>query len=276
VSGHPEQVRPFGFLTIAHPTLTETLRVGGSRCLIAPYEKDPTVRMRKAWWFDRHHPDTEGYQIRTTDPIDHVDRVIAVKPYGTYYEDYRHHREAEAADIEGKPCHPWTRGLLQPRTLRATGLVRVGKEANRLAESPDLVLDDTDRAIAYPESAHVITAADPHRTPTPLVHRHLPQTISPQGHRLMSLIVKIVSAWLPSPPSRACEECGTSVARRRSDTRYCPTPAACATIAANNDHPTSARTSASPRPAPSAAPASPATEPSTAESPAETRRGESP
>ena len=107
--------------------------------------------MRRAWWFDRHSPDTEPYRIRTGDPIDHIDDVIAVKSYRDYFDDYRLHREAKAADPDGQPCHAWTRGLLQPRIIEATGLVRIGKEANRLTESPDLVLDKHDRAITYPE-----------------------------------------------------------------------------------------------------------------------------
>ena len=107
--------------------------------------------MRRAWWFDRHQPEADAYRIRTTNPIDHIDDVISVKSYRHYFDDYRLHREAKAADPDGQPCHPWTRGLLQARAIEATGLVRIGKEANRLTESPDLVLDKHDRAITYPE-----------------------------------------------------------------------------------------------------------------------------
>ena len=151
VRPYREQVRPFGFLTIAHPALMEVLRSDGPRCLVAPFEKDPIVRMRRAWWFDRHQPKADAYRIRTTDPIDHSDGVIAVKSYRDYFDDNRLHREAKAADPDGQPCHPWTRGLLQARIIEAAGLVRIGKEANRLTESPGLVLDDHDRAITYPE-----------------------------------------------------------------------------------------------------------------------------
>ena len=146
-----EQVRPFGFLTIAHPAHVEALRPGGPRCLVAPYEKDPALRMRKTWWFDRHQPEADGHRIRTTHPIDHIDAIIAVKSYRDYFDDYRLHREAKAADPDGQPCHTSTQGLLQPHTIEGSGLVRIGKEANRLTESSDLALDDHDRAIIYPD-----------------------------------------------------------------------------------------------------------------------------
>lgn len=32
----------------------------------------------------------------------------------------------------GKPCHPWSRGLLNPRHVRAAAIVRLGKESTRL------------------------------------------------------------------------------------------------------------------------------------------------
>ena len=37
----------------------------------------------------------------------------------------------------------------------------------------------------------------------------------------MSKLTKILTEWINTPPSRACQECGASLARRRSDTRYC-------------------------------------------------------
>lgn len=50
--------------------------------------------------------------------------------------------ELKAADpTDGQPCHTWTRGLLIPRHITATELLRVGKESNRLADT-DLALDE--------------------------------------------------------------------------------------------------------------------------------------
>ncbi len=43
---YPQQVRPFGFLTIAHPTASE-IGLGSPRSLVAPYEPNPTVAMSR-------------------------------------------------------------------------------------------------------------------------------------------------------------------------------------------------------------------------------------
>jgi hypothetical protein len=44
---------------------------------------------------------------------------------------------------------PGTRGLLAPATITATGVDRIGKEANRLTDD-DLVDGDDDQAVLYP------------------------------------------------------------------------------------------------------------------------------
>lgn len=107
--------------------------------------------MRKDWWFDRHQTNMTGFRIRTTNPIELIEGIIAVKSSGTYFEDYRLHREAKAADANGQPCHTWTKGLLQPRTIDASTHLRIGKEANRLTDSPDLILSADDLAVTYPQ-----------------------------------------------------------------------------------------------------------------------------
>ena len=38
---------------------------------------------------------------------------------------------------DGDRCHPWTRGLLQHHHVTATGLLRIGKEANPLLDPND-------------------------------------------------------------------------------------------------------------------------------------------
>ncbi len=61
------------------------------------------------------------------------------------------HPEGKAAGPDGKPCASWTVGQLQPLVVEASGVVRIGKETNRLAEDLAVVHDLYDRAIEYPE-----------------------------------------------------------------------------------------------------------------------------
>ncbi|MBN2113691.1 MAG: hypothetical protein JW785_06140 [Acidimicrobiia bacterium] len=148
---YQEQVRPFGFLNIAHPDPIEVALPDGPRCLIAPYDRDPRRRMGRAWWFDRHRPDRQPRTIRTGHPEEQIDGEIAVQSYRDYFHTYRRHPEAKTAAPDGNPCRPRTRGLLQPRSIHASEIVRVGKEANRAGGNPDLALDPQDHPIQYPE-----------------------------------------------------------------------------------------------------------------------------
>jgi hypothetical protein len=66
--------------------------------------------------------------------------------YGDYFKAYRRHPELEALASDGKPCHTWTRGLLGPREIHASGVFRIGKESNRLSEDP-LPADDEREAV---------------------------------------------------------------------------------------------------------------------------------
>ena len=96
--------------------------------------------------------------------------MVAVQSYRDYFHTYRRHPEAKTAGPDGTPCRPWTRGLLQPRTIQATRILRVGKEANRASGNPDLVLDPQDHPIEYPEPADMRSLRlAPHRPATPLV-----------------------------------------------------------------------------------------------------------
>jgi hypothetical protein len=76
---------------------------------------------------------------------------VAVQGYGGYFQEYRRHPERKMLGPDGKPCRAWTRGLLQPRRVRAADeLLRIGKESNRLAETPlPLELDDG-AVVEYP------------------------------------------------------------------------------------------------------------------------------
>lgn len=144
-----EQVRPFGFLNIAHPTPAAYGRYD-IRCLIGPHRIKTQDRMQ-GWWFDRHHPGREPFSIHTGHH--HRDGSIPVKSYRDYLASYRVQPEAKAADHTGGRSHTWTQGLLQPRTIQGSRLVRVGKEANRLTDH-GLILDTADRAHQYIRHCH--------------------------------------------------------------------------------------------------------------------------
>jgi hypothetical protein len=144
-----EQVKPWGFLAMAHPHAHERARSGGSRCLIAPFERDPD-RRAKMLWIDRDRPGQPGRLIRTDEVHEIRENSIAVLSYGDYFAQYRQHPEAKATDpADSKPCHTWTRGLLQPQHARATVLLRVGKESNRLADADQPADDPEEQVIEY-------------------------------------------------------------------------------------------------------------------------------
>jgi predicted nucleic acid-binding Zn ribbon protein len=131
---HQEQVRPWGFaMTVhAHPLI----RAGrGPRVLVAQREDDPLKRSGLTW-FDRADPSGRTYGIRTGDPSYVVPGSVTVQSYGDYFEEFRRHPESKAAGPDGEPCHSWTRGQLGPLEVEVTRLVRIGKEAGRLASDP--------------------------------------------------------------------------------------------------------------------------------------------
>jgi hypothetical protein len=146
---YADQVKPWGFLSIAQPTSHERGRRDGPNCLIGPFERDPE-RRRAMTWIERDHPERSPKHIRTAQ-LDTRDDSVVVLSYRDYYDKYIQHPEAKALDPRDRqPCHTWTRGLLTPRTISATELRRVGKESNRLAdtEQPDRM--DDNPVIEYP------------------------------------------------------------------------------------------------------------------------------
>jgi hypothetical protein len=129
------EVKPWGFLAIAFPTTHERARPDGLRSLIGPFERDPARRLAMDW-IDRDHPERPAGRIRTSEPHELHEDSAVVLSYGDYFEKYRLHPETKATDpTDGKTCHTWTRGLLHPQHVRATALLRVGKESNRLAST---------------------------------------------------------------------------------------------------------------------------------------------
>jgi hypothetical protein len=146
---YQERVQPWNFLLMAQAHPVEVAH-RGIRCLVAPFDRDAARAARASDWFDRLDPDSPAYGIRTGSPEVVEDGVVAVQSYGEYFEAYRLHPEAKALGPHGNPCRIWTRGVLGPRSVRATRHVRIGKESNRLSDD-DLVLAVEDLAIEYPE-----------------------------------------------------------------------------------------------------------------------------
>ena len=146
-----EQVKPWGFLVMAHPHAHERARADGPRCLVAPFERDPE-RREAMDWIDRDRPHESPRQIRTAGTYEIRPDSVAVLSYGDYFTDYRLHPEAKSLDpADRKPCHPWTRGLLEPQHIRAAKLLRIGKESNRLADT-EQPTDEGELVIEYASS----------------------------------------------------------------------------------------------------------------------------
>jgi hypothetical protein len=140
---YPDGVRPFNFHNIAHPTRIERSR-RNIRCLISQYETDPE-KYRVNDWYDRGN-DKEPRPFRiTTNELDADDDDVVVQTFRDYFNDHRLHSDGKMLDpADGRPCHPWTRGPLEPRHITATHLLRVGKESNPLVDADSGPGDDTD------------------------------------------------------------------------------------------------------------------------------------
>jgi hypothetical protein len=157
---YTEQVKPWGFLTIAHPAPYERARPDGPNTLIAPFERDP-VRRLQADWTDRDRPNESSRRIHTALNPEYRSGSVAVLSYRDYFNQYRHHPEAKGLDPnDHKPCHPWTRGLLQPSKLTATQQIRVGKESNRIADPDQPIGEETDAVIEYPSPTRKCRGCD--------------------------------------------------------------------------------------------------------------------
>jgi hypothetical protein len=111
------QVKPWGFLTIAHPAPYERARQDGPNTLIAPFERDP-VRRLQADWTNRNRPNEPSRRIHTAMTPEYRPGSVAVLSYRDYFNQYRQHPEAKALDPKDhKPCHPLDQG--PPTTLEA-------------------------------------------------------------------------------------------------------------------------------------------------------------
>jgi hypothetical protein len=146
---YEDRVRPWNFCTIVHVSRVHRA-ITGIRCLVASYERD-TGKLADLDWNSRNDPHQRTYAISADGSLEITEGLIRVQTYRDYFEEYRRHPEAKALAPDGKRCHPWTRGLLRPPRVRATRLARVGKEANPLTDTLDLVLDQDDRVVEYRE-----------------------------------------------------------------------------------------------------------------------------
>jgi hypothetical protein len=149
---YPEQLKPWGFVAMAHPTPQERARKDGPRSLVAAYERDPDKQLDQTW-FDRGDPSIHAGLIRTTDQETVLDESYAVLSYGDYFKGYRRHPELKALAMDGRPCHTWTRGVLSPRHVRAVAVIRIGKESNRLSEERLPADDESEAVIEYQPAA---------------------------------------------------------------------------------------------------------------------------
>jgi hypothetical protein len=146
---YERRVRPWSFCSLVH--LTRHARaVTGIRCLVAPYERD-TRKLTELEWFDRSTRSHRPQAISSGGSYEFEDGRSLVQTYRDYFQEYRLHPEAKALGPDGMPCHPWTRGPLQPPLVHAMRLARVGKETNPLADSADLILEEDGRAVEYRE-----------------------------------------------------------------------------------------------------------------------------
>jgi hypothetical protein len=140
---YDQQTRPFNFGVMSFPKPGQPT----DGALVAPLVTDP-----RQWphltWRHRGDPTRPPVSIRTGDQQFPIPGTVVVQSYRDVYTDYRQHPETKAATPTGDPVLPGTRGLLAPATITATGVDRIGKEANRLNED-DLIDGEDDQPVLY-------------------------------------------------------------------------------------------------------------------------------
>ena len=141
---YDQRTRPFNFAMMAFPKPGQPVQ----GALVASLDKH-SQRWNQLDWHQRGECATAAVQIRTGDPTFSIPGTVVVRSYRDDFHDYQRHPEAKAAGPDGHPCRPDTRGLLQPLTVTASTIVRIGKETNRLAAIEDLADGDRDRPVVY-------------------------------------------------------------------------------------------------------------------------------
>jgi hypothetical protein len=141
---YDQQTRPFNFGVMSFPKPGQPV----SGALVAPLVTDPR-QWQHLSWRHRGDPSRPPVTIRTGDERFPIPATVVVQSYRDLYTAYREHPETKAATPTGDPVLPGTRGILGTATITATGVDRIGKEANRLTED-DLVDGDDDQPVLYP------------------------------------------------------------------------------------------------------------------------------
>lgn len=114
-----KQIRPGGFLTLAHPHPIEQRGL-----LLAPFTSDTEDAMARDDWVDRASKD-KGLRIRTDKPEYVIEGSAAVLDYRHYAQQYMSHREWKARQAE-------TCGPLGFREIKARRRLRIGKEGGAI------------------------------------------------------------------------------------------------------------------------------------------------
>ncbi|MFI4972809.1 MAG: hypothetical protein ACHP7H_09030, partial [Hyphomicrobiales bacterium] len=133
-------LRPFNFALVSHvapfghPASVDPTRFQ----LIRAFSRNPAEWLEGPW-FDRY---TAKRYCVSTDPAEARPDVVRLKTFRDVLEAYERHPEAKSLGPNGEPCGPLTAGLLQRRPIHATSLMLIGKEAHRLEEVTDGLIQD--------------------------------------------------------------------------------------------------------------------------------------
>lgn len=162
-----EQVKPFNFLICVH-AFPFSLPAGyqpGRFQLIAPFEPDPRCWLEMEW---TDHYSSDTFRIHTERPPS--PDSVKVKTNRDVLDRYRAHPEPKSLDAHGEPCARQTIGLLQRRMVRATDVVYIGKESNRLEDVTAGIVHDPDEILSTYSDPQI----DPYRTLVLPILRNFP------------------------------------------------------------------------------------------------------
>ena len=251
---YADQVKPFGFMLTATPQRTAGILLGVERLhLIGPYETDPT-KWEDMVWTDIYT--SNQYRISTTiDPSD--PNTVPAQTLRNVIEAWATNPERKSLGPDGQPCSRETRGLLQRRPVRTTRLLVtfIGKESNHLEEAQagimgrDEILNEYPNPERDPWQQLVLPAIDllgatnvsevagvDRRTveralggtaPRPNIRKRIVAAIGQMiieqapGNQCGRQTDQMLMAFLEKTPGRTCDDCGSSLAGRRRDTRFC-------------------------------------------------------
>jgi predicted nucleic acid-binding Zn ribbon protein len=251
---YTDQVKPFGFMLTATPQRIAGILLGVERLhLIAPYETDPTKWENMDW--------TDIYtrkQHRVSATINAADpNTVPAQTLHDVIEAWATNPELKSLGPDGQPCARDTRGLLQRRPVKTTHpqVTFIGKESNHLEEAQAGIMGRDEILNEYPDPERdpwqqlVLPAIDllgasvvaqragvDRRTVERALQGTRPRLQSrtrvlaavrqmiiehDHGNRRGRQTDQMLVAFLQKTPVRACDECGSSLAGRRRDTRFC-------------------------------------------------------